>query len=199
MSKKIIIFDFDGVIADTRDIAFTINQHFFPHITKEEFLDLSKGNVYEHKTITYTEDIGKEFDRKQKEMLNVTHLFPIAKLIENVSKTYTLCIISSSHKSTISDFLKSVRLNHCFSRIYCKEDHKSKVEKFKLLFADFSVAPKECLFISDTLGDLLEAEKVGVESIGVSWGYHDKNTLSLGKSVAIVDTVDELEEVISSS
>ena len=62
MSKKVIIFDFDGVIADTAEISFSIHKHFFLDITKEEWVGLSLGNIYENKHIVYTPEIKKGFD-----------------------------------------------------------------------------------------------------------------------------------------
>ena len=47
-------------------------------------------------------------------------------------------------------------------------------------------------FITDTLGDIKEANKVGIESIGITWGYQDKAKLQKGNPKKIVDTPTEL-------
>jgi phosphoglycolate phosphatase len=66
------------------------------------------------------------------------------------------------------------------------------VEKIKMVFNKYGVSANNCLFVTDTLGDLLEAEKTGVEGIGVTWGFHGAETLKRGNPVALVDTPDEL-------
>ena len=107
-----------------------------------------------------------------------------------------MVIISSSNETVITKFLDDVGLNCYFEKVYGKRASTSKVEKFNMLFEDFNVKPDECLFITDTLGDLNEAEEVKVESIAVTWGYHDRKTLESGKSIAIVDSVEELQHHI---
>jgi phosphoglycolate phosphatase-like HAD superfamily hydrolase len=53
-------------------------------------------------------------------------------------------------------------------------------------------SPKSHLFITDTLGDLKEAAKVGLPAIAVSWGVHSPDRLGQGNALMIVHTVEEL-------
>lgn len=73
--------------------------------------------------------------------------------------------------------------------------HKSKAEKFRMLFKHFGEGTRY-VFITDTLGDLREAEKVGVQGIGVTWGFHPRARLERGNPWAIVGTPKELEEKV---
>lgn len=45
--EKITIFDFDGVIANSFEIAFAINKISRPAITRERYRKLFDGNIYD--------------------------------------------------------------------------------------------------------------------------------------------------------
>ena len=56
----------------------------------------------------------------------------------------------------------------------------------------YNIKKEEYLLITDTLGDLRESEEAEINSIGVTWGVHRRETLEQGTSIAIVDTFEEL-------
>ena len=47
------------------------------------------------------------------------------------------------------------------------------------------------------MGDIIEAEKCGVRSIGVTWGLHGRETLEKGNPVTIIDDPRDLENAIN--
>ena len=49
---KTVIFDFDGVIHDTLDIAYGINKRINPDMGLDEYKDYFNGNLYEHPRVT---------------------------------------------------------------------------------------------------------------------------------------------------
>ena len=55
--------------------------------------------------------------------------------------------------------------------------HRSKVAKIQMILKKHGIKPAEAIFITDTLGDMREAIKCGVLSIGVTWGFHEKERL----------------------
>ena len=52
--------------------------------------------------------------------------------------------------------------------------------------------PENCILIGDSTMDLDTAENAGMQSIAVTWGYHDRDRLS-----AAARTVDSVKELIS--
>jgi len=110
---------------------------------------------------------------------------------------YKLSIISSSWGDIISSFLKKENLTNYFDDILGFDVHTSKVVKIKSLLEKYNVLPKDAVFITDSLGDILESNECDVKSIGVTWGLHDKKTLEKGNPVDIIDDTRELESVIN--
>ena len=57
---KAIIFDFDGVIHNTLELAYKINKKLGAMATLEEYKDFFNGNIYQHKQI-FPEKVKKFF------------------------------------------------------------------------------------------------------------------------------------------
>ena len=45
-NKKLVIFDFDGVLVDTLEMLFSINQKINEDFSLEEYKSLFEGNIY---------------------------------------------------------------------------------------------------------------------------------------------------------
>jgi phosphoglycolate phosphatase len=56
----------------------------------------------------------------------------------------------------------------------------------------YKVNASDCLFVTDTLGDIKEAHHMMVSTVAVTWGYQSKATLERGVPSYIVDTPQEL-------
>lgn len=70
--------------------------------------------------------------------------------------------------------------------------------KGKIVLFDFGgVTAADCVFITDTLGDMREAEEHGMEAIGCSWGFHPHTTLEKGLPFRIVDMPTELPDAVA--
>ena len=54
----------------------------------------------------------------------------------------------------------------------------------------------QCVFVTDTLGDMREAQEHSVGTIGCSWGVHPRATLEKGMPFRIVDSPLELLDAV---
>jgi HAD superfamily hydrolase (TIGR01549 family) len=188
---KAIIFDFDGVIGDTYDLHFNLSKEFYEE-TEQDF----NGNVYEEAKIKFKPGDFPVFFKKVKERFTKDHLFPLKKVFEELNEKYKLFIISSSDEDNIKHFLGLGDYDIFFKKVLGGKTHNSKIEKFKMLFNEYNLKPGQCLFVTDTIGDIKEARKVDVESIAVPWGYHETEILATEKPLAIVHDEKELLDKI---
>lgn len=201
-TKKFILFDFDGVIADSFLPAFEVNKMMCPHITEEDYRKRFEGNIndaYKIK-VKHTRECRQDIDFFKEylpKMKDVKMVPGILEVIENLSHIYTLIIVSSTITSPIREFMERYDAVKYFKEIMGNDVHKSKVEKIKMVFEKYNISRNQCLFITDTLGDMKEASRVGVRSIGVSWGFQDRETLEKGSPLFIADSPKQLEEAIS--
>lgn len=207
MKKKIILFDFDGVIADSFDLVFEVNKIIDRNIVNEnDFRRLFDGNIYDHITKgalvkkEAAERIGKEFFKIYIPRMKEVKIVPgMEKVITELSKRYILLIISSTIASPINEFLKNHGVQSYFDEIV-KGDvyHTDKVERIKMVFEKYQAEPKDCVFVTDTLGDMKEASSVGVSSIGVTWGFQEKENLLKGKPFKIVEKPEDICVAVAS-
>ena len=136
---KAIIFDFDGVIADTFDLCFGINREQKVDITVRKYKDLLDGNVFAGSELTFSKKEIEYFCMNYNSRISDKYSFPLENQIKKLAKKYELSVISSSPEKGIEKFMKMAGISKCFRRIFGMETHKSKVEKFKLLFQDFPI------------------------------------------------------------
>ncbi len=192
---KAIIFDFDGVLADTYVFNMGLTKEVGHDVDHKDFKAHHDGNVLEEPKIPFTKESADNFFSKYLE--RVTEVKPFFSLdnIKNLREISPLYIISSSQKESIQKFLNHNQLDF-FDEILGVEFHKSKVEKFNFLFKKYGFKSDEVVFVSDTLGDILEAKKVDVKTIAVDFGFHDKERLETGKPFKIVSNFIELLETI---
>ena len=200
-NKKLVIFDFDGVLVNTSDVVFDLHKQMNPKTTREFFDSMHNGNFHEKFQKAIKEgliDAIPDFETKYPKIIHDIRTHDvISKLVEDLSKEYVLTIVSSTRSDMIIQKLEQEKIHEYFVDVWGHDVAKSKVVKIKKLLEKYSLETKDAIFITDTLGDINEGTECGVKSIGVTWGYHDRKTLEVGKPLAVVDTVSELENTIS--
>ena len=199
--QKLLLFDFDGVIVNTPDMILGVKKDLGTEISAEEYKKFYYGNVLESvekaQKRSYTKNDQDTFFNLYEPRLQKLDPIPgmISTLIE-LSRSYTLAIISSTTNKPIENYLNLHNISDCFAFVLGADTHRSKVQKIMMSLDKLSVAPKDSVYITDTLGDIIEARKAGVEAIAVTWGFHDRDTLAKGEPKCIVNDAAELTERI---
>lgn len=202
MNKKFVLFDFDGVIVDSFALALEINKKICPFTSVSEYKKRFEGNINEYleEKTNHGDQCRHDldfFDEYVPRMKNEVKLVPgIELVIQSLAEKYNLIIVSSTLSAPISELLDKYNLKKYFLEVMGNDVHKSKVEKIKMVFSKYSVTKEDCVFITDTLGDLREANHVGVKCIAVTWGFHAPETLEKGNPYLIANKVDELQGLI---
>jgi len=202
MDNRFLLIDFDGVVVDSLHIGWEINHSFRPEMTKEQYLSLFEGNIYEKfDEIDKGSNEDREEDQKFFELyaeriLDEPPIKDIVEVFAKLNEDHTLIVISSSINAPIERYLEEHNIRHAFDAVMGADVHKSKREKMRMVFEKYGTSAKNCVFITDTLGDMREAHAMGVGSIAVSWGFHPHETLEKGVPFRIIDRADELPDTI---
>ena len=61
---------------------------------------------------------------------------------------------------------------------------------------ELGVEKKYCVMIGDTINDIGLGVNAGINSIGVTWGYNDKNLLSSAGADYLVDDANQLSALM---
>lgn len=118
-------------------------------------------------------------------------------MIHRLAKEYRFFIVSSSSYDIINEYLVRHGIREYFEVILDAHVEPSKVKKFKMIFDQYDISPTECLFISDTSGDIYEAKEVEISyTIGITGGYQSKESLKKSEPDCIVDGFEEFYEVV---
>ncbi|MDA3855398.1 MAG: HAD-IA family hydrolase [Candidatus Woesearchaeota archaeon] len=196
---KTIIFDFDGVIHNTFDLAYGLHKQFHPKSSKEIYRSYFEGNLFEKIDKKFDQQAHDKFRELEYEAFKELKLErEIRDELEKLSKNYDLYIISSNSIKNLNLYFENNNFTNIFKEILAAEAHKSKVEKFKMLFKKYNLDSNSCIFVTDTLGDVLEANNVGVKSIAVDFGFHEKERLEKGNPFKIVSNFKEIRKEIES-
>ena len=196
--KKYILFDFDGVIADSFLPAYKVHKTIHPHNTEEQYRRLFEGNInhYDHSQDVHTDACRPEadwFEEYIPVMKKEVKPFPGMKdVVRRLAKEYTLIIISSTISMPIEEFLTEYNMRDCFDWVMGNDIHTSKVEKIHMVFEKYKTTGSDCIFVTDTLGDMRESYKSGVRALGVTWGFNKTETLHRGNYYRLVNTPKEI-------
>ncbi len=200
LRKNILIFDFDGVIADSLDIfmkkVITACKKYGSNQinTKEDFLNLFENNLYESlvKQGIHEDKIPNMIEELKigtKEQNKIKLFDGIKEALLQLSKNHRIFIITSNVTPVVEEFLKSKGII-CFEEVIGADKDTSKVNKINSIKSKFKGA--NYFYIGDTLGDVIEGRKAGIKTIAVTWGWHDENRLKIGKPDYIVSNPKEL-------
>lgn len=195
MQKKLVIFDFDGVIVDTLPLGFGLYKENNPSITYRDYQEMSYGNFHDGIVEAQAKGYSRPNDYRERYFEGIQTLSsPLKNIVENLSRKYDLAIVSSGVEKTIKNFLEKEGMTNLFFSVLGVETDKSKVVKLKMLAEKYDL--NNMVYITDTLGDITEAHETGIKSIGVLWGLHDRETLAQGNPEIIIDDPSQLEETI---
>ena len=124
----------------------------------------------------------------------------VKELLEKIyALGYILTINTSALERNCLPLLEYSGVAKLFDFVATAEVSKSKVEKFKIIEEKYGVKKKDMLFVTDTLGDIREADVAHVPTVAVTWGAHNKIHFTREPHenlVAILDSVSELESFI---
>lgn len=195
--EKIIIFDFDGVIADSFHVAFEVNRLARPALTEDRYQAMFNTNINDAK---HTDPVVNEIDffteyGKRFQTLGIDS--GVKKAVIQLSKQFPLFIVSSTINSIISDYLTRHNIRNCFKDILGYNIEKSKIKKFNMLFEANGYLPEKAAFLTDTVGDIVEARESKINFIvGILGGYQNKQTLEAGQPDAMVENMSEFFSLI---
>ncbi len=197
MNPKIIIFDFDGVIADTFTVAHAVKQMEYPGMSEEQYRAKFNGNIGVADFSDFHRvplDFQFEYAKKMDGLLLEPKYKDAVLAICSIAPAY---IVSSTNTDTIKVFNRSNGIDGCFRDVLGFDVFASKVKKFKMIFEKEHVSATEVLFITDTVGDINEAHEVGITNIiAVTSGYQSEEIIRAANPGCMVHSIVEAASLL---
>ncbi len=208
----LIIFDYDGVLADTLDdlIRFgqqACNQLGVNHlVTKEDLANLEVMSfatygracgVPEHLIGEFVEISLNLFAEKD----SPPALFPgLGEVVKALSLHHKIAIVTTNTSQNVNAFLVRHGLDRFIHAVYGVDTPGSKAQKISMardrLLEDSRQEP--VFMVGDSLSDVLAAKEASVTSIAVTWGHQSLETLLRGNPDHVVHSPQDLMKVIES-
>jgi phosphoglycolate phosphatase len=205
----LLLFDFDGVLADSLDLYAEAVKRSLERIgmpivkNKEDYLALFDGNFYESLAArgvdlaAYSETVREILPRIDYDAMKpFDGLIPVLAALQ---KDHLLAVISSNGYRTIRAMLDRFGFAPYFREILGADFRFSKKEKIAYALEKYGIPGERAFYIGDTAGDILEARAAGVRSVAVTWGWHSRERLVAAGPDFLVDTPEELLAIPFSS
>ena len=209
---KTLIFDFDGVLADSFETFYPLLRDSMAHIgfklNPNQYRDFFIGNVHqslkdfvndEKRYLDMMEFRKNNYDKYYYDPDNKAELFSGAtEFLKKIDKKYTLAVASSGRQSNIENLLEESGLKGLFSFVLANASYTKEGMIEEILDKSNSKAA-ETVMISDTMGDILVAKKVGLKTIAVTWGFHSAEVLKKTEPDFIANNFKELQDRLTDS
>jgi phosphoglycolate phosphatase len=194
---KAIIFDFDGVIVDTYENHYKTYAKKYKNLDRETHRKLFEGNIHHIRGLEIKDSKIDVLELLREDLIIRKIEKGVLKELLKLKKKYNLFIISSNKESTLSEFFMKQDISNLFKDILGVETNVSKEIKFRLLMRKYSLKTSEIVFVTDTLGDILEARKLKIKTIAVDFGFHERKRLEKGRPYKIVSRFNDIQRVVS--
>jgi phosphoglycolate phosphatase len=211
MTQKVIIFDFDGTIADTVDalvsIANRLAKEFgYVQITPEELALLR--NLTSREIINYSgisvfriPFLVKKVKGELKSKIPELKPIPGMKeaLIDLTNAGHRLGIITSNSKDNVTEFLRINELENLFEFIYSGITIFGKTTIINNLLRQKQIKPEEVIYVGDETRDIEASQKANIKVVAVTWGFNSPEVLAKQNPNYLIRHPSDLLEVVNNS
>ncbi len=207
MCTKILIFDFDGTIADSFDLAIaTTNrlakQFNYKIIQRDELQRIRSMPI--HKIIRYLQipliKLPAVLAKGRQEMrAHIGSVGPVRGLPDVLKRFHSMNvrmgILTSNSTAAVNNFLKTHDLQF-FESLPGHSSIWGKAKRLRLLMKNRKLVPQNLVYIGDETRDIDAAKQLGIRSIAVTWGYNSAETLKHHEPDFLITNPDELLSVV---
>ena len=205
---KHIIFDFDGTVADSIDLALKVGneiakKHNFDQLTMDGLREINNYPIKERSKkigipLYRLPTLSVEFLFRYRQLINTLKVFDgIKNIIMKLSKEgYYLSIISSNSVENIKFFLKNNQLE-VFNNIISSNNLFGKNQSISKYMRKNRISPDELIYIGDELRDIEACKKTCVKIICVVWGFDSIELLKTGNPDYIANKPEDILSIIN--
>ena len=211
MTVKVILFDFDGTIADTYNAIAKITNQLssefgYKTLNEEELLllkNLSSREIVKLSEISIfkipflVRRVRTELSKEIAELSPIDNIASV--LFELKNRGYTLGIVTSNNKENVEIFLRKNKLDSLFSYIYSSTSIFGKHRVIDRAIKNNKLTKANVIYVGDETRDIRSARRSNIGIVAVSWGFNSGEILQDYQPDYLVHQPQELLEAILSS
>ncbi len=213
MNIEIIIFDFDGTLADTQNsilqtmklVAEKLNIEKIDEGFIKSLIGLPLSTTFQKAFLLDEELLPKATSIYRQHYNNIA--IETISLFKNVKDTLfklqergiKLAVASSKGKVSLIKILKKHNICDIFSFVGGEEDVKNKKpapDIVNLILNKTNVSPDNCIVVGDTVFDIEMGQRANTLTCGVTYGNNTKKELQSLKPNFIIDDMSEILNLI---
>jgi phosphoglycolate phosphatase-like HAD superfamily hydrolase len=208
-SVKLIIFDFDGTIADSFAAIVAIAnrlaaEYGYPRVNPEDVKRLqnltSREIVRQSKVpLVQLPFLLLRIRRELNQEIHQLRVFPglVDALLTLKQQGYRLGIVTSNSEANVRAFLAAQNLVYLFDFVDTGLTLFGKHRVIRRLLKRHRLDPAITLYVGDETRDVEAARKIPIPVIAVSWGFSSRQILAAQQPDAIIDHPEQLVPAIA--
>ncbi|MBX9577991.1 MAG: HAD-IA family hydrolase [Chthoniobacterales bacterium] len=187
-SAKVLLFDFDGTVADTRTMALRIlnelSEEFRFRSLPEEELPEAR-NMTTQKLIRHlgirrwrVPKIARRGLVKFHERIHqVEPILNVPEILQQLhERGFRLGILTSNSEANVSAFLKHHQIT-CFEFLRSSSKLFGKSREIRRIMKEHHLQPEDLIYIGDETRDIEASHSTAIRIAAVTWGYNSAEVL----------------------
>ena len=213
---KLVIFDFDGTLADTKENIILTFQMTMKELgveiksrqecaatiglTLEDAFKVLYPGMAAEKYVLLRDTYRRIFKENRK--ILVPGLFPeVMETLEELRRRgYLMSIASSRLSPSLQSFLEDMKIAHLFEYAVGGdnvEHPKPAPDAVLQILRHYNLSAEEAFVVGDMPFDINMATNAGVKSCGVTWGNADAAQLKESGANYVIDKMSQLLEILN--
>lgn len=213
MNKRLIIFDFDGTLADTntlitKTMMMTIDEMGLERRTREQCascIGLPLADCFKS-LFPISDEVSNLCAATYRRLFEVNNVPGAVELFPHIFETiqrlhengFVLTIATSRSHFSVAQFLDEFALNPYITYVLGADDvERAKPDPFPVVktMNELGFKPEETLVVGDMVFDILMGQRAGAKTIGVTYGNGTLADLQACRADYIIDDFAELLHV----
>lgn len=204
----IILFDFDGVLADTLEDALNFGREAAAQVGFERNPTPADLDALETMAVPdygrqlkiptqYIDEFADHYLQMFTQKPSPPKMFQgMEQVVLQAAKNHTVAIVTGNTTPTVQAVLKKHRLQEHVRFIIGVEQKASRAEKIKLALRELGRVEEPVYMVGDSLSDIRAARETSVKSIAVGWGHQSPARLEAANPDYLVNSPQELLELL---
>jgi phosphoglycolate phosphatase len=209
----------DGTLVQTRAASWDVFQDTarnfrLPITNAGEFFELFAGNFYESLASLCGDpvleaEVRQHFLQGLRDRYAPEFVPGMRDVVKELASRYPLAVMSSNAMGAIRRILEREGLAQCFAHVFSGDAGATKEAQLRQILDEPSYGnarhcspsyveggeqreAAEVVLVTDTVGDVREAQRSGARAIGVAWGMHSADALSAAGAESVAMWPQEL-------
>jgi len=210
LQKKYVIFDFDGTLADTIPVMFTIIQELARKVGySRPIVQADWDWVREHTLMEIPHKFeipmmkipfllleGRNMLKKQ--MFSIPPCKGILEMLTQLKKKgFVLAVLSSNRRDSIQEFIIKNNLENLFDFVHSELNIFGKDKALQSLMRQYKMPIDESIYVGDEIRDFEACNKLKLDCVSVSWGLNSEDALKKAGAKYIINNPKELMKLLS--